>query len=298
MESKEILNINQKIDEYKNKLQKVETAVQANSLSPERLKELSQLKDDLHKAIQYHQDLLKVSNERLQSYFSSFKLTKSDEGRKCNAYAQEDKNWYPAHINRVNSENNTAEVTFLGYKTTRVLPFSYTQVLVPPEELYEGQYVDALLEDGKWHPSTVELVKDSVTVRLSRWGHQHTLPFDCIKLNSNSKKRPLVERDVLEIPESMKILPNDPENVRNKKKRKLKALKKDWKQRQMQKESQEYVSHWKAFKQKKLKGLKKQSQFKSPETIEGKIGVSNSGKGPSAPVKRVKYTDYFNQFAQ
>ncbi|CAG9327675.1 unnamed protein product [Blepharisma stoltei] len=307
MESTNFVTIQAKIDEYKDNLARVEEALKRNAdkvrdeeARTQRERDLTKLKNDLEKAIEYNQDLLKIAENRVQEFFSSVRLTVANENHKCNAYYEQDKNWHPAHINKVNEEEQTAEIIFLGFADKYKLPASYIQMLVPPKQpdLHEGQEVEVLLQDGKWYPANIQIFNEqAVTVKLSRWGHMHELSYDCVRFCTNPQKRPLPEREIFEIPNSLKILPNDNEHVRLKKKKKIKALKKAWRQNQIEKETRDYTSSWKNFQQKAQK-KSNESMFRTPEGIDSKVGISTSGKAMTKNPERIKYKDYFEQFTK
>ena len=221
--------IQNKLDDYRLNLEKIQMAIKKNSektqdeqVKNQRNKDLQQLIQDIEKAIAYHQDLLKLSKSQVETYFSSLKLKPSDIGKKCNLYYEKDKNWYPGEITSVNIQEQTAEVIFFGFSERFQLPASFIQILIPPKlsDLREGLEIEALLEDGKWHYGVVETIEEgAITVRITRWGHKHSLALDAIRLVGEEKKQ-LLDKDTFIIPNKFKILPNDPENVRMKKKKK------------------------------------------------------------------------------
>jgi len=71
-------------------------------------------------------------------------------------------------------------------------------------------------------------------------------------------------------------LPNDSEVQRKAKKKKVKALKNAFKNAVIEKDSTEKKDKWKNF---QGKSSNRESIFSSPDNIEGKVGVMNSGKG-------------------
>lgn len=214
-------------------------------------------------------------------------LKKTHEGKKCNAYKEEQKAWYPASIQVVNTEQQTAFIKYLGEDSTHLLPATYLQPLKPMsgEDLKEGKEVEVLSNhDGKWYEATIESITgNTVTIRYDRWNTTETVTPDSLRPSSNPKKKPIIEREIFEIPDSLKIQPNDTEAVRRQKKKKVRALKKAWRQRQHEKESQFYSQPWKDFQDKVSK--KKVAVNKPVETTEG-----------DRTTKKVKYTEYFNQF--
>ena len=110
-------------------------------------------------------------------------------------------------------------------------------------------------------------------------------------MNEKKKREFLKKRlpeDELEfkIPDNLKISPSDSEIQRLTKKKKIKALKNNFKQKILEKDSKDKQDVWLNFNQKNAKiknGVftngKNDSIFKTPEGIEGKVGVTNSGRG-------------------
>ena len=280
-----IKEISSKLQEYKENKEKVLNAIEKNNIKIQdeeskvtKDKELRKLLNDIEKAIGIQQDLLSVATSQIQNFYSGIKLKSEDIGKKCNLYYEKDAKWYPGEISSVNINAQTAEVTFFGFSERHLLPASFIQVLLPPKrsELSEGLDVEVLLEDGKWHYAYIEEVNDdSVLVKLARWGHRQSVSLDAVKIVTQ-EKRPLIEKDVFVIPDKIKIQPNDPENVRLKKKKKIKALRSAWRASKTEKETKFYTSTWKSFQ--KTGAVKKDSMFRCPQGTEGKIGLVASGR--------------------
>lgn len=89
------------------------------------------------------------------------------------------------------------------------------------------------------------------------------------------------------IPESLKILPNDSMEERNRKKKKLKHLKQGYKTSMVDREMQDKRSKWSTFNEQskaQAKGhfyAKKnvESIFKTPDAAGSRVGFMNSGRG-------------------
>jgi survival-of-motor-neuron-related-splicing factor 30 len=281
-----VREISAKLEEYKENRVKVIQALQKNETRTQdedskilREKELKKLLNDIEKAISIQQELLTVSSNNIEKFFTSVKLKTEDIGKKCNLYYEKDSKWYPGEINSVNLNEQTAEVTFFGFHEKHLLPASYISILKPLKrnQISEGLDVEVLLDDGKWHFAAVEDVhEDNVLVKIARWGQKQMVSLDALRLVQEENK-PLLEKEVFVIPDKLKILPNDPENVRIKKKKKIKALRTAWKNSQTEKETKFYTSSWKNFQ--KTGNVKKNSMFRCPEVFDGKIGVVGSGKG-------------------
>jgi hypothetical protein len=99
------------------------------------------------------------------------------------------------------------------------------------------------------------------------------------------------------IPEHLKILPNDSMEERNRKKKKLKHLKQGYKTSLIDRDMQDKRSKWSNFNEKsKIQGrghfyAKKNTEsiFKTSETINGRVGFMNSGKGMTTYRNKEKY---------
>jgi survival-of-motor-neuron-related-splicing factor 30 len=143
-----------------------------------------------------------------------------------------------------------------------------------------------------------QISEHGLHIRYKKYNDKEVVSFDSVRItpeqkliNEKKKKEFLKKRlpdNELEfsIPDNLKINPSDSEAQRQMKKKKIKALKNNFKQKQIEKETKEKQDVWLNFNQKnsKLKSgffahKKQDSIFKSPTTLESKVGVINAGKG-------------------
>lgn len=121
-----------------------------------------------------------------------------------------------------------------------------------------------------------------------------------LKNNQNDilgKKRQFDNLEELKIPDNWKIQPNDTDAQRKAKKKKVKALKNSFKTQQIEKVTKDKQSKWSSFKDVGTENKKgyfqyrkgNESIFRSPDTIEGKVGVMGSGKGMTNFNPRMKF---------
>jgi len=101
------------------------------------------------------------------------------------------------------------------------------------------------------------------------------------------------------IPKSLQILPTDSEKVRLMKKKRIKQLKSKTRFQQLEEDTTKKKSSWQDFlttagskKQKTTNTIApKESIFRSPDSVDGRVGVVGSGKGmtpnPTSNVKPV-----------
>jgi len=100
----------------------------------------------------------------------------------------------------------------------------------------------------------------------------------------------LIKKGDLVIPPSLKILPTDSEAVRKQKKKRIKALKSQYRANKMDEERNKRKRSWQDFQK---HGRTKRhragpSIFQSPDSVQGKVGVTGSGKGMTE-TKTMKY---------
>merc|ERR1719183_2168179 len=101
------------------------------------------------------------------------------------------------------------------------------------------------------------------------------------------------------IPETMVIAKTDTEEVIEVKKRKIQAMKKQQRADKVEDDSRKQQSSWQKFFHNKastkskcgfMSGKPKESMFKVPETLEGKVGVINSGGEMTRFTEAKKFT--------
>jgi len=291
-----------KADEYRESLKRVEVAIgklQGREMpageKEGKVRELERLREDLSRAL----GSLEVSPGTAPQIYVGTQLTQQDSGALANVYFEADQQWYPAVLEDIDLLDNSAVACFYGFNERIRVPFTFVQLIPAPTfPLQEGIEVEALYtRDGKWHPAVIEGINgDLVCVKYRKWPTKENLRLTYIRVSADSS-RTLTDRAVFEVPEKFRILPNDPSDVRQMKKKKAKAMKKAWRQQQHEKASAAYQSSWKSFRQateaSSLTKLHKSSLFRSPDTVEGKVGVTGSGQGITHFHDKVKWTEAF-----
>eukprot|EP00597_Dinobryon_sp_UTEXLB2267_P004382 CAMPEP_0170075320 /NCGR_PEP_ID=MMETSP0019_2-20121128/12471_1 /TAXON_ID=98059 /ORGANISM="Dinobryon sp., Strain UTEXLB2267" /LENGTH=321 /DNA_ID=CAMNT_0010286199 /DNA_START=1003 /DNA_END=1965 /DNA_ORIENTATION=+ len=140
-------------------------------------------------------------------------------------------------------------------------------------------------------------------VTYSQYGNSEEVPLEYLKHLPNAPKKAQNKKwdgkSLIPIPDNLKYLPTDTEEEKLRKKKKMKAIKS--KNRLITKEVEVTAVQqtWQKFVTKKatkkvtslsaaaLVG-KKHSMFKSPDVVDGKVGVTNSGKGMTTFAERKK----------
>lgn len=161
-----------------------------------------------------------------------------------------------------------------------------------------GDKIEAVYStDGRWYPAVILSITEAATyqVRFLGYGNEEEVKAEDVREKERkqkdaaaaaSKKRAREEEEkLLKIPDNLKILPTDSEEVRAKKKRKVKNIKTKIRMREMEKVRDSKKQTWQSFASKKTRrmgfftGGKKESIFKSPDSVTGKVGVTGSGTG-------------------
>jgi len=148
-----------------------------------------------------------------------------------------------------------------------------------------GSKVEAqFTSDGLWYPATVDEVNEAAgtyKVVYSGYGNTETLPLTALRDPEEDRK--------LAIPKNLRILPTDTESVRTSKKKRIHAIKSKIRMKNLEEEGKSKQLAWKSFTTKATKkapgfvqSTKKGSIFQSPDSVEGKVGVTGSGKGMTA----------------
>jgi survival-of-motor-neuron-related-splicing factor 30 len=282
-----------KLLEYKNNLFKIDTLL-AIEKEEETQDELSKLRGDLLQAISYQEDVIRFTQGHDDFTFNADRLVNEDTDRLARCYFKQENKWYLAKIDSVDIDTQEAEVTFLGFKDKIKLDGVNIKIVPAPDptNFEPGTYCEAIYSgDGKYYPCVIEkIIEGNYQVKFRKYNNKEIVslyylrPLDNPDSGDKNKQALLDEVKELKIPDHLKILPNDSEAQRKSKKKKIKALKASWKMAQIEKDSKEKQDKWSSFANKtevisKKGSYKGESIFRSPDTVEGKVGVMGSGKG-------------------
>jgi hypothetical protein len=269
--------IEKKLNEYKSNLNQVETLLdREKQTNPTKLNEAMKLNKELRSVIQYYEDLKKFKIQTSSFLLNTIPLTAADNGRICAAFYEDEKKWFNAIINQVDEKEQTAEITWLGYKTKETLPSKNIKVqeMMKQDELEPGIQCEAIYyEDGKWYNATIEQISEhGVHIKYLKYEDLEVVSFDSIRITPDQKqanlkrkellsKAPDAEDEEFKIPDYLKITPADSEAVRLSKRKRVKSIKNKHKQEVLEKISKEKQDGWLNFAQKAPKmhkfGMKK-----------------------------------------
>ncbi|KAK3120834.1 hypothetical protein QOZ80_8BG0642370 [Eleusine coracana subsp. coracana] len=176
-------------------------------------------------------------------------------------------------------------------------------------------------EDGEWYNATIEaLTPNGYYVAYDGWGNREEVDPDNVRLleeeaadalrqaekEAEATKMALKRKieqaatsdfQTRSLPAKLRIDPNDPEDVKATKRKKIHAFKSKARFEQLEFAQNKRQNAWQQFQTTKGKakkvgffsGRKKESIFKSPDDYRGKVGVTGSGKGLTDFQRREKH---------
>jgi len=315
-----------KLDTYREQLAQVEEALEAQ---PDEAS-LVKLKNDLTEVIVLTEDLVKYQAAAPEesgpapgagtpvTASSSKPQSKSVHtaliGRTCEAF--HDQKWYNAEITAVRRDDRGIErctCKFIGMTNSREYKITDVKMLRPPHpaQCHPGTKCQAVFpEDGLWYDCVItEQTEKGYKINFTDYGSKAEVKFDQIRIRSasttskvESKKRSVKEVVTpagYKLPESLTIAKTDTEEVIDTKKRKIQAIKKSQRTDRLDEDAQKAQSSWQKFHYNKastrsktgfLSGKPKESIFKVPENVEGRVGFMNSGSQMTSFQEARKFT--------
>ncbi|KAL9353698.1 hypothetical protein Peur_051668 [Populus x canadensis] len=173
-------------------------------------------------------------------------------------------------------------------------------------------------EDGEWYDATVEdLTPNGYYVTFDGWGNREEVDPDNVRpvefnalleaekvaeATKQAIKRKIAQAASVDfqsrtLPAKLRIEPDDSEDVKAAKRKKIHSFKSKMRFEQLEVAQNKRQNAWQQFQTTKGKtkkvgffsGRKRESIFKSPDDPNGKVGVTGSGKGLTEFQKREKH---------
>ncbi|RYR76013.1 hypothetical protein Ahy_A01g000607 isoform A [Arachis hypogaea] len=176
-------------------------------------------------------------------------------------------------------------------------------------------------EDGEWYDATIEAyTPNGYFVSYDNWGNKEEVDPANIRpiqegtvdalleaervaeATKQAIKRKIAQAATIDVqsrslPAKLRIEPDDPEDVKASKRKKIHAFKSKMRMEQLEVTQNKRQNAWQQFQSTKGKakkigffsGRKRESIFKSPDDPHGKVGVTGSGKGLTEFQKREKH---------
>ncbi|XP_068647756.1 uncharacterized protein [Aristolochia californica] len=190
------------------------------------------------------------------------------------------------------------------------------------ERLPIGSKIQAVWsEDGDWYDATIEAITpNGYFVSYDEWGNKEEVDPANIRpiqegvvdalheaeieaeATKQAIKRKIAQAATVDfqsrsLPAKLRIEPDDPEDVKAAKRKKIHSFKSKQRSEQLEVAQNKRQNAWQQFQTTKGKtkkvgffsGRKRESIFKSPDDPKGKVGVTGSGKGLTDFQKREKH---------
>lgn len=207
-------------------------------------------------------------------------------GTTCVAKFAADQQWYSAVIDEL--VDGHYKVTYTEYSNSEVVPIQYIQ-------LPEGAAA-APLESSPAARAVAAPAAPGATDAAAAAPSPRAAPAAAADASGGGDDKPKDLR-LRPIPDSLKILPTDSEEEKKRKAKKLKAIKQHNKLVQKELDGQQKKSQWQSFQTKAAKKrargflttVSRDSIFTTPDTVDGKVGVTGSGRGMTDFDRRKRY---------
>ena len=198
---------------------------------------------------------------------------------------------YAAVVKELNPDGKEgyAKVWYFEYDTDVVLPLTDFRKIqgegiadidaLPFPYKCQAKYVT----DQKWYDAEVkEKGQFGYRITYTRYNHSEEIPCQYLRrYPTKNDGKEIYESKEFVVPPNLVILATDSEEEKKRKKKKVKYLRSKFTEKNDELESKAVQSSWQAFVNKGVKknktGFKKNSMFAAPDSIEGKVGVTNSG---------------------
>ncbi|KAG6528447.1 survival of motor neuron-related-splicing factor 30-like [Zingiber officinale] len=190
----------------------------------------------------------------------------------------------------------------------------------PHESFTVGTKVQAVWsEDGEWYNAIIDAITpNGYYVSYDGWGNKEEVDPANVRpveegdalleaereaeATKQAIKRKIAQAAITDyqartLPAKLRIDPNDPEDIKAAKRKKIHAFKSKVRSEQLEVAQNKRQNSWQQFQSTKGKtkkigffsGRKRESIFKSPDDPSGKVGVTGSGKGLTEFQKREKH---------
>ena len=277
-----------KLKTYSDQLGQVEALLEKDPENDEFLK----LKQDLLEVTKLTEDLIKYKatgdDKEEEEVVKKFEV-----GMRCEAMYGE--KWYPAVITKMEFDNFT--VIYIGFGNTEtvqdVRPLVAPHAPLDPTVVQPGFECSARYSgDGKYYNARIDDVTDfGYKVTFTEYGNSEELPLEYLRdrdvVADDDNEMTRAPDGTYTIPDHLRVLASDTDAERQRKRRRVKALKSQIKSKERDSHRDAKQANWQTFQKKgakrkvtgSFKNARKESIFTSPDTVEGKVGVTGSGRG-------------------
>ncbi|KAF2076305.1 hypothetical protein CYY_002420 [Polysphondylium violaceum] len=277
-----IQELENKLESDKKELQEIELLLEEDPND----EELINLKNDLVSLIKTTSDLIINTKRSLDTQLSN------------------NSNTIDKALDSSNSSNNNNSInttTQAAIALEPVLQYNdNSQIYSSSGRMTVGTQCEAQYSvDGVWYAAIIDSINKDGTyaVTYPEYGNSETLSIDKIRPPSRSqrlvanstletKKYQIAPDAIQQIPKSLKVLPEDTEQVKKQKLKKIQNIKSQNRLKEIEDESKKKKQEWRDFINKPKKSIpgtftdkKKKSMFSTSDNINSKVGVIGSGRG-------------------
>lgn len=296
----------EKLETYREQLQQVEAAL--NEAPNDEA--LLNLKADLQEVVTLTEDLVKYQEPAQEAQPSAPSVSSAHQslvGRTCEVIYEN--KWYNGVVKSVRKDARAIDrcfVQILAFNTQREYKISEIKLLKPPNPALctAGKKVQAVFsQDGLWYEAVItEQTEVGYKVTFIDYQNKEEVPFDRVRFGTNDisvqeKQKKGVKEIVTpagyKIPDILLPNANDTDEIKERKQKKIRAIKNKQKDEMQNKEHEKRAGGWQKFVKKSgaaTKFGKKESIFKVTDAVDGKVGVTNSGGGMTKFGDRQKFS--------
>ena len=215
------------------------------------------MKENIDVALKEELAVLRDKEKKVDAYpLSTDLLTASDIGKLAKCFILQDRKWKNSVVQEVDVEQQTAKIKRYGSNDIIELQAYLLKVLKEPDPALfkEGDHCKAIYSgDGQFYPCIIEkILQEGYLVKYKKYNTQQLVKLHRLRPAGNpsekQQQQPKVDpTDEFKIPDKLKIMPNDPENVKKSKKNKIKALKFAHKNAQVEQVNKQKQQKWKEW---------------------------------------------------
>ncbi|EFA79770.1 putative splicing factor [Heterostelium album PN500] len=300
-----IEELKQKIESDKNELQEIETLLEEDPSN----EELQLLKDELIDLIKKSNDLLLTRSREVTNNISTITTSTTSNNTNDNNYNNSNNNNSNDYLSStslvqphkitndsttiVNNSNNNNNNN-VGNNTANNNSSSSSSMVLSVGTQCEGKYT----VDGIWYAAVIDAInKDGTyTVTYTEYGNTESLSVESIRpptrqklvqsIQDQSSRYTTASDSIQSIPKYLKILPEDSEEVKKQKQKKIRSVKAQNRLFKADEENRKKKQAWQDFQSGPKRSIpgtftdkKKGSMFSTPDNLNGKVGVVGSGRG-------------------
>jgi len=303
--------LQEKLETYREQLAQVEAAL----LEAPDDDALLNLKADLQEVVTLTEDLVKYQEpeeSKPTEAQASSSVHQAVVGRTCEVLYEN--KWFNGEIMSVRKDARAVDRCFVrifAYKTQKEYKISEIKLLKPPHpaQCQPGTKLQAIFsEDGLWYDCVItEQTEKGYQVTFLEYSNKEEVGFDRVRLQGSGNKiqsekkkniKEIITPGGYKIPDNLMAHPGDTDEIRERKQRKIRAIKNKQRDEMQSKEHEVRAGGWQKFVKKSsamsktgyMTGRKKESIFKVPDRHDSKVGVTGSGSGMTNFGDRKKFT--------